>query len=68
MRIKLLEPHQGLKAGAEWNCPWGTVGRKLIEEGKALAIEPADLHLNPPAEGGQPAAKKAKAKPAKKAK
>lgn len=47
MKIKLLESHQGLKAGAEWNCPWATVGRKLIEEGKALALEPCDLHLNP---------------------
>jgi hypothetical protein len=47
VKLKLLEPHQGLKAGAEWNCPWATVGAKLIEEGKAVALEECDLHLNP---------------------
>lgn len=49
MKIKLLEQHGNLKPGAEWNCPWAAVARKLIEEGKALAIEAADLHLNPTA-------------------
>lgn len=47
MRIKLLSPHGGLKAGDEWNCPWAAKARGLIEEGKALALEPCDLHLNP---------------------
>lgn len=51
MKLKLLADHQGLKAGAEWNCPWASVGRVLIEEGKALALEECDLHLNP--KGGE---------------
>lgn len=63
MKIKLLAPHANFKAGAEWNCPWVGTARHLIEEGKALAVEPADLHLNPP--GEQPAVPK-KAKKTKK--
>jgi hypothetical protein len=59
VKIKLLEPHGGLKAGAEWNCPVAALARKLIEEGKALALEACDLHLNPK---GAPAPKPAKAK------
>lgn len=55
MKIKLLQPFQGLKEGREWNCPVASVARKLIEEGKALAIEECDLHLNPTdAAGGTP--------------
>lgn len=49
MRIKLLEDYQGRKAGREWDCPWAVLGGKLIAAGKALAVEPCDLHLNPPA-------------------
>lgn len=69
MLIKLLEPHQGLKPGAEWNCPWAAVGRRLIADGKALALEECDRHLNPAPEAaggraGAPVLEKAK-RPAK---
>lgn len=53
VKIKLLTPHANYKAGHEWNCPWATVAVKLIEEGKALALEAADLHLNPAGAGDQ---------------
>ena len=47
MKIKLLKPHANLPAGREWNCPWASTARKLIESGVAVALEGADLHLNP---------------------
>ena len=47
MRIKLLQDFRGRKAGAEWDCPFATLGRQLIESGTALAVEACDLHLNP---------------------
>lgn len=74
MKIKLLQQHANYKAGAEWNCPWAAVARKLIEEGKALALETVDLHLNPApesTEGKAEAAEKptpAAPKPARKKK
>ena len=51
MKIKLLKPHGALKAGANWNCPWASLARKLIETGAALALEAGDRHLNPKGKG-----------------
>lgn len=66
MKIKLLEAHGNLKPGAEWNCPWAAKARQLIEQGKALALEAADLHLNPAAE--DPATEEPEPEPKPKAK
>lgn len=51
MKIRLLAPHGNLPPGADWDCPWVGQARQLIEQGKALALERADLHLNPEPEG-----------------
>jgi hypothetical protein len=52
VKLKLIKDVQGLKAGREWNCPSAALGLKLIEEGRALAVEECDLHLNPQSDDG----------------
>ena len=47
MKIRLLEPHGNYPAGRVWDCPWSHIALLFIRQGKALAIEACDQHLNP---------------------
>jgi hypothetical protein len=56
MRVRFLKPHGNFKPGYETNVPWASVGVELIRRGIALAVEPCDLHLNPPSADATPGA------------